>query len=66
MAAPQDQEVAAGLYLAADPEAHGANDEACRFFAGCLAYAGLPLEGLTPCDRRNPDEIGQLLPRCTS
>ena len=21
-----------GLYLAADPEAHGANDEACRFF----------------------------------
>lgn len=53
-----------GLYLAADPEAHGANDEACRFFAGCLADAGLPLDGLTPCDSRNADEISQLLSRC--
>ena len=53
-----------GLYLAADPEAHDANDEACRFFAGCLADAGLRLDGLTACDSRNAEEIGQLLPRC--
>ena len=38
-----------GLYLAADPAAHDANDEACRFFAGCFAGAGLPLDGMTAC-----------------
>ena len=53
-----------GLLLAADPQAHAANDEACAFFAGCLADAGLPLDGLTPCDSRNQDEIGELLTRC--
>ena len=53
-----------GLYLAADPAAHDANDEACRFFAGCFAGAGLPLDGKTACDSRNAEEIGQLLQRC--
>ena len=54
-----------GLLLAADPEAHAANDEACAFFADCLARAGLPLDGrLTACDSRNQEEIGELLARC--
>ena len=53
-----------GLYLAADPAAHDANDEACRFFAGCFAGAGLPLDGMTACDSRNAEEIGPLLQRC--
>ena len=39
------------------------NDEACRFFAGCFAGAGLPLDGMTACDSRNAEEIGQLLQR---
>ena len=53
-----------GLLLAADPEAHAANDEAAGFFAGCLARAGLRLESMTVCDSRNQDEIGGLLARC--
>ena len=53
-----------GLLLAADPEAHAANDEACSFFADCFARAGLPLDGLTPCDSRNQEEISELLARC--
>ena len=58
------QEPPEGLLLAADPEAHAANDEACSFFAGCFARAGLPLDSLIPCDSRNKDEIGQLIHRC--
>ncbi len=53
-----------GLLLPADPEAHSANDEACGFFRGCFARAGLPLESLVACDSRNQDEIGELLTRC--
>ena len=58
------QEAPEGLLLAADPEAHAANDEACSFFADCFARAGLPLDGLTPCDSRNQEEISELLARC--
>ena len=58
------QEAPEGLLLAADPEAHAANDEACSFFADCFARAGLPPDGLTPCDSRNQEEISELLARC--
>ena len=53
------EEAPEGLLLAADPEAHAANDEACAYFAGCFARAGLPLDCLIPCDSRNQEEIGE-------
>ena len=50
-----------GLMIASDPHSYERTDEACDFFAGCFARAGLPLDGMTACDARNADEIAALL-----
>lgn len=53
-----------GLAIAADPDAHEANDEMCRVFLPAFAAAGVPLAGLVPCDGRNSGQIAELLSRC--
>lgn len=50
-----------GLLLAADPEDYTANDQMCWAFGQSFRQAGLPLADLVVCDRRNEDEISQLL-----
>ena len=52
-----------GLAIAADPYAYEQNDEMCRVFAQSFANAHLPLTALIPCDARNAEEIGSLLPQ---
>ena len=52
-----------GLAIAADPAAYEQNDEMCRVFLQSFADAHLPLTELVPCDARNQEEIGTLLPR---
>lgn len=52
-----------GLAIAADPHAYAQNDEMCRVFLQSFADAHLPLTELVPCDARNQEEIGTLLPR---
>lgn len=52
-----------GLAIAADPHAYEENDEMCRVFLQSFADAHLPLTDLIPCDARNQDEIGTLLPQ---
>ena len=52
-----------GLAIAADPHAYAQNDEMCRVFAQSFANAHLPLTALIPCDARNAEEIGSLLPQ---
>ena len=52
-----------GLAIAADPHAYEENDEMCRVFLQSFAHAHLPLTDLIPCDARNQDEIGTLLPQ---
>lgn len=52
-----------GLAIAADPHAYAQNDEMCRVFLQSFADAHLPLTELMPCDARNQEEIGTLLPR---
>ena len=53
-----------GLALASDPYGHERTDEMCRAFAQSFSDAGLPLADLIPCDSRNQEEIGELLPQC--
>ena len=52
-----------GLAIAADPYAYEQNDEMCQVFAQSFANAHLPLTALIPCDARNAEEIGSLLPQ---
>ena len=52
-----------GLAIAADPHAYAQNDEMCRVLLQSFADAHLPLTELVPCDARNQEEIGTLLPR---
>ena len=52
-----------GLAIAADPHAYAQNDEMRQVFLQSFADAHLPLTELVPCDARNQEEIGTLLPR---
>ncbi len=46
----------AGLYVAADPDAFGLNDEAANTFANCFDYANMPLSEMNVLDARTIGE----------
>ncbi len=50
-----------GLYIAADPAAHGRNALAASTFAGCFAQAGMSLPGLPVLDDRTQDAAETLV-----
>ena len=51
------------VYVAAYPDGFEGNDRAADIYAGCFAYAGLPLADMTVLDHRNPSEAADLISR---
>ena len=51
----------AGTIIAASPGEYDLNDEMARTFAGCFAWHGMKLAGMTLIDGRNPGEISRAI-----
>ena len=51
----------AGTVIAASPDEYDLNDEMARTFAGCFAYHGMKLAGMTLIDGRNPGEAARAI-----